>query len=101
MAQHEHGQTDEYGLVMPFVVVQSADGPYDDGAYAAGYEAGQLDIFLGTIRLPPGGRLRYPVAVRRANAPQLDLIAMKHGLSAVFEDSEVGEWLFLQIAREA
>jgi hypothetical protein len=64
----------EHELVMPFVAVASKGGPYDDGAYCAGYEMGQLDTLL---ERGPRGRLER--TIRSANAAQADLIAMQHG----------------------
>jgi hypothetical protein len=63
----------EYGLVMPFVVVTSVGGPYDDDAYVAGYEAGMADA-----QLAHGPRV-VDLVVRSDNAPQIDLIGMRHG----------------------
>jgi len=70
----EGGQ--QFELVMPFVVVTSKGGPYDDGAFVAGWECAAIDKALAAIA-------EYAVSFRRtvhsANLPQLDLIAMKHG----------------------
>jgi hypothetical protein len=67
-------EPESYSLVMPFVPVASNGGPYDDLAYAAGWEMGALDAAL---------RLKGPVtttlAVRAANGAQAELIAMRHG----------------------
>lgn len=68
----------EYGLVMPFVVVTSKDGPYDDEAYCAGWEMGALAARLALCEIhglgPP------EVVIHRGNVPQADLIAMQHGM---------------------
>lgn len=101
MTAHEHGQRDNgYELVMPFVVVASKDGPYDDLAYAAGWEAGQIDLLLGHLDFIPGSKMRLPQAVRTDNTPQLDLIAMKHDLVASFDDAGDG-WSWMLLEREA
>jgi len=66
----------EYGLVMPFVVTTSHDGPYADDAFVAGYQAGQLDLLLPIVAQFGSTVERY---VPPALVPQLDLIAMRHG----------------------
>ena len=63
----------EYGLVMPFVVCRSYGGPFDDGAFVAGFELGYIS---GLLEHHPAVVERY---VRTANMPQLDLIAMHYG----------------------
>lgn len=84
----------EYGLVMPFVVCTSKGGPYNDDAYVAGWEAGALDMALEFAPLRPGTIMRLPQAFHAANRPQIDLIAMKHGLAVEFEDA-ADEWVYL------
>jgi hypothetical protein len=68
-----------YELVMPFVVVQSQGGPYDDDAFQAGWLSGWLDARL---ERNDHSATWAPVTLR----PQIDLIAMKHGF--VTEDPE-------------
>lgn len=53
-------EPDEYALVMPFTVVASVGGPYDDDAFAAGFTAGRIDCLLlngiefeGPVQLRP------------------------------------------------
>jgi len=68
------GQEPTYGLVMPFLPVTSKGGPYDDGAYVAGFEMGRLDALLSAHVFA-----RHEATVHTANQEQADLIAMKHG----------------------
>lgn len=80
----------EYGLLMPFTVVASKGGPYDDAAYCAGYEMGQLDAALSA-----GPRL-HQVTIRTANVPQADLVAMRRGYTAQADaPSECGTWTWV------
>jgi hypothetical protein len=75
----------EYEMVMPFVTVATKGGPHEDVAYVAGWECGTLDrdLALATeIRAVPDARV-----VQAASVPQVDLIAMKHGFVATFEDA--------------
>lgn len=52
-AGDDHEEHDaEFGLVMPFVVCESQGGPYDDNAYVAGFEAGNLAMNLVLNRAP-------------------------------------------------
>lgn len=66
-------------LSMPFTVVTSAGGPYDDAAFVAGYACGhfqaELQALVAHQTLP---RPRY---VHTGHVPQFDLIAMKYGYS--------------------
>jgi hypothetical protein len=64
----------EFGLVMPFVVVESQGGPFDDMAYVCGYEACAIDAELQYAR--PKLIEKY---VHTENVAQVDLIAMQHG----------------------
>jgi hypothetical protein len=74
----------EYGLVMPFLPVASRGGPYDDGAYCAGYEMGRLDEALkGAL-----GVRRVEATIRMANVQQADLIAMQHGYHCTADASD-------------
>lgn len=68
------GGYDERGLLFPFVVCVSNGGPFDDQAFAAGYECGQI-----ASRLAAGRHVLLQEVVRTPNVPQLDLIAMHYG----------------------
>lgn len=85
-----------YEMVMPFVVVASKGGPFDDSSYAAGWEAGAIDERLSTLTLVDK-TLTLGITVHTENRPQLDLVAMKHGYQATFEDSEVEGWLYMRL----
>jgi hypothetical protein len=66
----------DYELVMPFVVVRSTGGPYDDEAYCAGMELGRLDRDLLTMCTWVD---TFETLIRVANAPHVDLVAMQYG----------------------
>lgn len=68
-----------FDLEMPFVVTASHGGPYDDDAYTAGWEAGHIDTLLQLAR--DLGLGLPELTVHRANLPQIDLIAMRYGIS--------------------
>lgn len=85
----------EYGLGMPFVACRSKGGPYDDDAYAAGFEAGMLYILLAAA-----GPDNMPHLIHRANREQVDLIAMRHGYVTSFEDAG-DDWLSVTFTRGA
>jgi hypothetical protein len=79
----------EFGLLMPYVTVSSVGGPHDDESYVPGYEMGQLDARLAACA---HHRLGCPeVVVQRANLPQLELIAMRHGMVATERHMELSE----------
>jgi len=71
------GHEADYDMVMPFVVVESQGGPYEDTAFVAGYELGLLDAFLE--RQPASGA-QY--TLRADSFPQVDLLAMRYGYKA-------------------
>lgn len=83
-----------YGLVMPFVVCQSAGGPYDDDAFVAGYECGRLEMVLAQ------GPESVELPVHTASVPQVDLIAMKQGYAMTAERWEDGEeWTSVSLTK--
>lgn len=76
--EHEADDSDaHYDLVMPFTVVRSAGGPFDDDAYCAGFEAGVIDVKL--MALSAFGQSATDLLCVEANWPQVSLILMKHG----------------------
>ncbi len=82
----------EYGLLMPFVTVVSANGPHDDAAYVAGFEMGALDARLELAALARA--IPTTTSIHADNRPQADLIAMKHGFTAAFTPIDGHEdWL--------
>lgn len=85
----------EIDLVMPFVVVASKGGPYDDDSYCAGYEMARLDAAL------EAGPRHHQVTIRTANATQADLIAMHHGYVCQFNPSpEFPDWTHATFTRQ-
>ncbi len=86
-------------LVMPFVAVASVGGPYDDEAFAAGWQAGQVEGALAIAVHLGATRLHFPI-FRTALAKQADLIAMKHGYTAaVVASEEYPEWGVMTITK--
>jgi hypothetical protein len=79
----------EYNLVMPFVTCRSTGGPHDDASYVAGYEMGKLDAVLN-ISESTRMALRPTVyaQLHTDNVPQADLLAMRYGYRARFEQVE-------------
>lgn len=65
-----------YALVMPFVAVKSKDGPFDDDAFVAGFQAGALYQKLAGHDLVATTEMVY-----EALEEQVDLIAMARGLA--------------------
>lgn len=89
---------EHFELVMPFVAVASVGGPYDDDAYVAGYEMGQLDVTLATV---DPRQVRLPQVFRTPNVRQVDLIAMKHGWKAIEVEHSEGDWTTCLLVRES
>lgn len=85
----------EYDLVMPFVTVASKGGPHDDQAFTAGWECGVLDTRLQAME---GAACIVERWVMPELVPQVDLIAMKHGLAVRrAEQVEAGPYVRLLI----
>jgi len=90
-------QQGEFEMMMPFVVVESKGGPYDDAAYVAGCELGRLHAQLDvakSIGLP-----LPEVVLHVENVPQADLLAMHVGARMRVEewgddvdDDTAAEW---------
>lgn len=85
-----------YGeMLMPFLPVQSKGGPHDDGAFVAGFEMGRLDGLLQAAEaqglalsdcVPDEGQ-----NIHAENREQADLIAMRYGFIASFEEYDADE----------
>jgi hypothetical protein len=88
----------EYDLVVPFVVVASKGGPYDDEAYCAGWQMATVDSKLANC---PEGLKGLRMVVYSANRPQADLVAMRHGFTTIVEDTEYDEWLDVTFLRSS
>lgn len=84
-----------YDLVMPFVTVTSKGGPHDDAAYTAGWEMGHLDAVL-----EHASDLIVERTIHAANAPQADLLAMKHGYRCDLLPHD-DQWTFVTFTRQA
>ncbi len=97
---HDH----DFGLVVPFVVCQSKDGPYDDAAFVAGYQCGEVDTKLAVAAALQAPSLDLPI-VRRALLPQLALHGMRYGYTTMEvpdPDPEVAgtdEWCSVRFVR--
>lgn len=86
-----------YGLVYPFVVCASNDGPYDDGAFVAGCWFGQVSTECKTIIEGRYKRWYVPSPL----VPQIDLLAMHEGLTMAAEPWEdyPDEWTQVTLSR--
>lgn len=85
----------DYGLVMPFVVVTSKGGPYDDQAFVAG--ARYADVAHALRGKPTEfGTYEFPALV-----PQLDLLAMHEGYTMTTEpwEEHPDEWVWVHFER--
>lgn len=92
----------DYELFMPFTVVQSQGGPYDDESFVVGYELGLLDAELqvltaaGQSPATPSGRYLHTQGV-----PQADLIAMRNGYVVdLTEGRSDNEWTWVEFHPE-
>lgn len=83
-----------FEMLMPFVTVASKGGPHHDRSYAAGWEMGALDAQLEHART-----LVLEKVIHASNAPQADLIAMRHGYRAEVEPTGTNGWSMLRLTR--
>ncbi len=82
--EHEHEGI--YEMAMRFVVVESADGPYADDPYVAGWEMGALAARLAAAE--HHGLGLPEVVIHRPNVPQADLLAMSISATMTVHDWE-------------
>jgi hypothetical protein len=83
-------------ILMPFLPVQSKGGPYDDNAYTAGWEMGQLWHVLEMSTVIGVMASMQDLTIHRANREQADLIAMHFGFVAEFTEYD-DEWTRLSL----
>lgn len=75
---------------MPFVNVTSIGGAYDDVAYTAGWEMGEL--YFNLVYNRPAVLEK---TIRKGNVEQADLIAMGAGYETIASEAEVDGWYHL------
>jgi hypothetical protein len=99
MGDQPHPDTTD--LSVPFVVVKSRGGMYDDTAFSAGVDTGRIDAHLETLaRL--GARQSGVYTVRTVLRPQLELVAMRHGFHHVGVSlTDNPNWAHVQFAVSA
>lgn len=76
------GPGHDFGLIVPFQVVQSKGGQYDDEAFVAGYQTGEIDTKLAMAAAVGLPEVKLPI-VRRALLPQLELHGMRYGYTTM------------------
>jgi hypothetical protein len=85
----------DYGLVMPFVVVTSKGGPYDDKSFVAGMRLQQLWSILEEKQ--PASYQQY---INAELVPQCDLVAMHFGYVTHAEPwDEDPSWVLVKFIR--
>lgn len=88
----DHGEV-EHGLLMPFVVCESKGGPYDDGAFCAGFKAGEIWRLLALGLVVPHRD------VRAALVPQLIAMHFGYRMEAEPWDEHPDEWSYVTFTR--
>jgi len=80
-------------LVVPFVICQSQGGTFDDDAFVAGFQCGEIDRALLAGAALGAETVRFPL-VRTALIRQLELCAMNRGYPHLDVDTseEWPEW---------
>jgi|SRR5690349_20972516 len=89
-----------YGLLYPFTCVTSVGGEYDDNAFTAGVQVGQIDKAL-EVALAAGAD-RFRATVRTALVKQLDLVGMARGWPVLRStaDEKYPEWSVVEFFKE-
>ena len=84
------GTEPDYDLYLPFVCVESDGGPYEDRAFAAGWQCGEIAALLASA----GDQIAtFDTIVYRGVAAQLDLVAMDRGFVCTTEDTDEDDWV--------
>ncbi len=88
--EHEDGEV-VLGMVFPFVVTASNGGIYDDEAFVAGCQFGQIENEL-SMSMPVDRYVYTPLV------PQVDLAAMHHGyiMTATPWEDAPDEWTLVE-----
>lgn len=88
-------------LAVPFTLVKSVGGPYDDEAFVLGFEAGNVDKALAVGAAGNAESVRFPMT-HSVLLPQLELIAMNHGYPVMEAkvSEEWPEWCDVTFSRE-
>ncbi len=82
----------KFELVLPFVVCQSQGGPFEDTAFVAGFQAGQIDRTLAVAAATEQFEVHFP-HVHTTLLPLLALIGMNRGFPVVESDpADAPEW---------
>jgi hypothetical protein len=80
---------------MPFVVVASKGGPYDDDSFCSGWQMGGISCLLLI-----GHPAVYQTTIRTDCIEQADLIAMDRGYTLRIAHSDVEGWTFACFTRD-
>lgn len=80
-------ENDDLELVVPFIACRSEGGPYDDAAFVAGFQAGQVDQALAGAKA--AGATEVTSMMGAELVKQVELIAMNRGFPVM--DVEVAD----------
>lgn len=91
---------DGMDLAVPFVACTSQDGPYDDGAFVAGFQAGDIDRALTAAAASAATHVQFTAYATLGR--QLELIGMHRGFPTVRTEvwDETPEWVRYTFVRE-
>lgn len=90
-----------YELAVPFIVCTSVGGPFDDDAFVAGFQAGQVNQALKAAAAANAIEVRF--TVNSELVKQLELIGMNHGFPHIVaeEPEDAPSWSFVTFRTEA
>lgn len=86
-------EKEDLTLEMPFVVVQSVGGRFDDDAFVVGWQGGEISARLAAANLAGATAVRVEM-VHTALLPQLELVGMRQGFPTMRADvsEEYPDW---------
>jgi hypothetical protein len=84
-----------YELVVPFVVCTSVGGPFDDDAFVAGFQAGQVNQALKVAANANAHEVQF--TINAALVKQVELIGMNHGFHHIVAEvaDDAPSWAFV------
>ncbi|MPZ27554.1 MAG: hypothetical protein GEV12_14390 [Micromonosporaceae bacterium] len=92
-------EADGYDLVMPFVACRSQGGQYDDEAFAAGWQGGEIDRTLHTAADMAVAVVHFPM-VHAGLGQQVELVGMRHGFPKISVEPTAEGWCAVTFERE-
>ncbi len=91
-------EEDGYSLAVPFIACNSQGGPYDDNAFVAGFQCGEIDRALKAIEAAGGNSAEFTVYTPLVK--QVELLGMNRGFPVMTADTfdDTPEWTHVRFS---